>query len=118
MFVYPGATTAGWVQVDGAQSVSIDVSGFGAGTYQVAIADRDSELLGWAQLEIAAVSAPASEGTAVLTIGAEQPGHGLLGPGDWMLVTAGGLLALAAGAVILLVRPATVVPRRRGHAQV
>lgn len=112
VFIFPGATTNGWVQVGADHSVSVDVSGLGAGTYQIAIANRDSELLGWAQLEISEAGTDTGEGTSLLTIGTDPKGRHDAGTSDWMLLTAGGLLALGAGAGLLLIRPASGAHKR------
>jgi len=40
VYFFPPASTQGWVQVDADHSVTIDISGLDAGTYQVAVAGR------------------------------------------------------------------------------
>ena len=48
IFLFPEESTPGWTQVDADNSVSIDVSNLSEGSYQLAVGDRESRLLGWA----------------------------------------------------------------------
>ncbi|WP_229118423.1 hypothetical protein [Actinomyces israelii] len=112
VFLFPDESTPGWTQVDASNSVSIDVSNLEAGTYQLAVGDRDSHLLGWAQLEITTAAADTSE-PARMTVGtASVPQPGVLGRDDWMLVSAGGLLLVGAASFLILASP-TLTGRRR-----
>ena len=109
VFLFPGGTTTGWAQVDSDNSVSVDVSALGAGTYQLAVANRDNALLGWAQLEISGTRATTDPNAGIIAVDGTR--GALLGPGDWMLVSAGGLLMLGAASFILLAKPAGVSAR-------
>ena len=113
VFVFPGATTKGWVQVDDANSVSIDISTFGSGSYELAVADRDNSLLGWAKLEISSASFdprnPAQAQLLTLPDKATAPTKGL-SANDMLLGSAGGLLVV--GAVSLLVAAFSGMPLR------
>ena len=113
VFVFPGATTKGWVQVDDANSVSIDISTFGSGSYELAVADRDNSLLGWAKLEISSASfaprTPAQAQLLTLPDKATAPTKGL-SANDMLLGSAGGLLVV--GAVSLLVAAFSGMPLR------
>ena len=113
VFVFPGATTKGWVQVDDANSVSIDISTFGSGSYELAVADRDNSLLGWAKLEISSASFdprnPAQAQLLTFPDNAAAPTTGL-STNDMLLGSAGGLLVV--GAVSLLVAAFSGMPLR------
>ncbi|OFR58710.1 hypothetical protein HMPREF2883_13025 [Actinomyces sp. HMSC075C01] len=113
VFVFPGATTKGWVQVDDANSVSIDISTFNSGSYELAVADRDNSLLGWAKLEISSASFdprnPAQAQLLTFPDTAAAPTKGL-SANDMLLGTAGGLLVV--GAVSLLVAAFSGMPLR------
>ena len=113
VFVFPGATTKGWVQVDDANSVSIDISTFDSGSYELAVADRDNSLLGWAKLEISSASFdprnPAQAQLLTFPDSAAAPTKGL-SANDMLLGTAGGLLVV--GAVSLLVAAFSGMPLR------
>ena len=113
VFVFPGATTKGWVQVDAANSVSIDISTFDSGSYELAVADRDNSLLGWAKLEISSASFdprnPAQAQLLTFPDTAAAPTKGL-SANDMLLGTAGGLLVV--GAVSLLVAAFSGMPLR------
>ena len=112
VFLFPDESTPGWTQVDASNSVSIDVSNLEAGTYQLAVGDRDSHLLGWAQLEITTAAADTSE-PARMTVGtASVPQPGVLGRDDWMLVSAGGLLLVGAASFLILASPMLTGRRR------
>lgn len=107
VFVYPGATTAGWVQVDADNSVSLDISTLDPGSYKIAVGDRDSQLLGWAQLEI---TEPAGEeggepAGVTLLAGEDLTDHSALGADGWKLAGAAGLLVIGAASFILLAVP-------------
>ena len=92
--------------------MSIDVSDLAAGTYQLAVCDRESRLLGWAQLEITTAAGSTSE-PARMTVGtATAHGSSALGRDDWMLVSAGGLLLVGAASFLVLARPALAGRRR------
>ncbi|WP_247595407.1 hypothetical protein [Actinomyces procaprae] len=107
VFVFPGATTAGWVQVGADNSVSVDISALDPGSYKIAVADRDSELLGWAQLEIAGTTDVQTDNGAGVTLitGEDLTDDGGLGPDGWKLVSAGLLLVLGATSFIMLAFP-------------
>ena len=107
VFLFPGDSTPGWTQVDADNSVSIDVSNLSAGTYQLAVIDRDSLLLGWAQLEITTAAASTSD-PAVLMVETTTSSSDAraLGRDDWMLVSAGGLLLVGAASFLVLARSA------------
>lgn len=107
VFLFPGDSTPGWTQVDADNSVSIDVSNLSAGTYQLAVIDRDSLLLGWAQLEITTAAASTSD-PAVLMVETTTSSSDAraLGRDDWMLVLAGGLLLVGAASFLVLARSA------------
>ena len=113
VFVFPGATTKGWVQVDDANSVSIDISTFDSGSYELAVADRDNSLLGWAKLEISSASFdprnPAQAQLLTFPDNAAAPTKGL-SANDMLLGSAGGLLVV--GAVSLLVAAFSGMPLR------
>ena len=113
VFVFPGATTKGWVQVDDANSVSIDISTFDSGSYELAVADRDNSLLGWAKLEISSASFdprnPAQAQLLTFPDNAAAPTKGL-STNDMLLGSAGGLLVV--GAVSLLVAAFSGMPLR------
>ena len=113
VFVFPGATTKGWVQVDDANSVSIDISTFESGSYELAVADRDNSLLGWAKLEIASASFdPRNPAQAQLLAFPDKetaPTTGL-STNDMLLGGAGGLLVV--GAMSLLVAAFSGTPIR------
>ena len=113
VFVFPGASTKGWVQVDDANSVSIDISTFGSGSYELAVADRDNSLLGWAKLEISSASFdprnPAQAQLLTFPDNAAAPTKGL-STNDMLLGSAGGLLVV--GAVSLLVAAFSGMPLR------
>ena len=112
VFLFPEESTPGWTQVDSSNSVSIDVSNLAAGSYQLAVGDRDSHLLGWAQLEITTAAADTSE-PARMTVGtASVPQPSTLGRDDWMLVSAGGLLLVGAASFLILAGPALTGRRR------
>ena len=108
VYFFPPASTQGWVQVDADHSVTIDISGLDAGTYQVAVAGRDNELLGWAQLDLQESLASAKGGVMVDTK-TSSPSN--LGSADWMLVAAGGLLMLGAASFVVLMRPGSAQRR-------
>ncbi|OLO48847.1 hypothetical protein BKH31_01560 [Actinomyces oris] len=113
VFVFPGATTKGWVQVDDANSVSIDISTFDSGSYELAVADRDNGLLGWAKLEISSASFdPRNPAQAqLLTFPDKAAAHTKgLSANDVLLGSAGGLLVV--GAVSLLVAAFSGMPLR------
>jgi len=107
VFVFPGATTKGWVQVDSANSISIDISTFESGSYELAVADRDNSLLGWAKLEIASASFdPRSPGQAQLLTFPDRPSTNSTGlsANDMLLGGAGGLLVIGAGSLLVAAR--------------
>ncbi len=120
VFVFPGATTSGWVQVDAANSVSIDISTFGSGSYELAVADRDNSLLGWAKLEIASASFDSqSPGQAQLLTFPDEGASTSRGlsTNDMLLGGAGGLLVIGAGSLLVAARSglplrAPRIPRR------
>ena len=117
VFVFPGATTKGWVQVDDANSVSIDISTFESGSYELAVADRDNSLLGWAKLEITSASFdPRSPAQAQLLTFPEDDSSTSMGlsTNDMLLGGAGGLLVIGAGS--LLVAAHSGMPLRVPHA--
>ena len=117
VFVFPGATTKGWVQVDDANSVSIDISTFESGSYELAVADRDNSLLGWAKLEITSASFdPRSPAQAQLLTFPEDDSSTSMGlsTNDMLLGGAGGLLVIGAGS--LLVAAHSGIPLRVPHA--
>ncbi|OLO82934.1 hypothetical protein BKH13_07350 [Actinomyces naeslundii] len=117
VFVFPGATTKGWVQVDDANSVSIDISTFESGSYELAVADRDNSLLGWAKLEITSASFdPRSPAQAQLLTFPDDDSSTPMGlsTNDMLLGGAGGLLVIGAGS--LLVAAHSGVPLRVPHA--
>lgn len=95
VFTFPGSVSAGWIQVDSTNSVTVDISSLPEGTYQLAVADRNNELLGWAQLEVSSVaSQPLTGGASLRTVRPDTTQRQILRPADWMLVAAGGVLAL------------------------
>lgn len=107
VFVFPGATTKGWVQVDDANSVSINISTFGSGSYELAVADRDNSLLGWAKLEITSASFdPQNPGQAqLLTFPDKVPSTSMgFSANDMLLGGAGGLLVIGAGSLLVAAR--------------
>ena len=114
VFVFPGATTKGWVQVDDANSVSIDISTFNSGSYELAVADRDNSLLGWAKLEISSASFdprnPAQAQLLTFPDNVAEPTKKGLSANDMLLGSAGGLLVV--GAVSLLVAAFSGMPLR------
>ena len=114
VFVFPGATTKGWVQVDSANSVSIDISTFDSGSYELAVADRDNSLLGWAKLEISSASSdprsPAQAQLLTFPDNVAEPTKKGLSANDMLLGSAGGLLVV--GAVSLLVAAFSGMPLR------
>ena len=112
VFLFPQESTPGWMQVDADNSVSIDVSSLPAGTYQLAVGDRDSRLLGWAQLEITTAAADTSEPARMTVATAAVPQPTALGRDDWMLVSAGGLLLVGAASFLILAGPALTGRRR------
>lgn len=117
VFVFPGATTKGWVQVDDANSVSIDISTFESGSYELAVADRDNSLLGWAKLEITSASFdPRSPAQAQLLTFPDDDASTSMGlsTNDMLLGGAGGLLVIGAGS--LLVAAHSGMPLRVPHA--
>ena len=117
VFVFPGATTKGWVQVDDANSVSIDISTFESGSYELAVADRDNSLLGWAKLEITSASFdPRSPAQAQLLTFPDDDSSTPMGlsTNDMLLGGAGGLLVIGAGS--LLVAAHSGIPLRVPHA--
>ena len=117
VFIFPGATTKGWVQVDDANSVSIDISTFESGSYELAVADRDNSLLGWAKLEITSASFdPRSPAQAQLLTFPDDDSSTPMGlsTNDMLLGGAGGLLVIGAGS--LLVAAHSGMPLRVPHA--
>ncbi|WP_347878298.1 hypothetical protein [Actinomyces sp. ZJ308] len=120
VFVFPGATTKGWVQVDEANSVSIDISTLESGSYELAVADRDNSLLGWAKLEITSASFdPRSPAQAQLLTFPDKDAPASMGlsANDVLLGGAGGLLTIGAGSLLVAARSglplrAPRVPRR------
>ena len=112
IFLFPEESTPGWTQVDADNSVSIDVSNLSEGSYQLAVGDRESRLLGWAQLEITTAAANTSE-PAQMTVETTTP-HESRAPErhDWMLASAGGLLLVGAGSLLILARPALIGLKR------
>ncbi|MBO3724956.1 hypothetical protein J5X07_07940 [Actinomyces bowdenii] len=106
VFVFPGARSPGWVQVDSTNSVAIDISALDSGSYELVVADRDNVLLGWARLEIAEASSRAGDTRRARVLpgahAAEGPGY--IGPDDWLLIGAGGLLALGAASFLVAAR--------------
>jgi hypothetical protein avisC_08547 len=105
VFVFPGATTKGWVQVDDTNSVSIDISTLESGSYELAVADRDNSLLGWAKLEITSASFdprnPAQAQLLTLPDDKEAQTPRGLSVNDMLLGGAGGLLAVGAGSLLV-----------------
>ncbi|CAM2931800.1 hypothetical protein ACSL103130_07430 [Actinomyces slackii] len=114
VFVFPGGKTAGWVQVGADNSVTIDISSLGSGSYELAVASRDNALLGWARLEIAEASyAPGDIREARVVTGGElAAGPGLIGPDDWLLISAGGLLVLGAASFLVAARSGLAAIKR------
>ena len=112
IFLFPEESTPGWTQVDADNSVSIDVSNLSEGSYQLAVGDRESRLLGWAQLEITTAAANTSE-PAQMTVETTTV-HDSPAPErhDWMLASAGGLLLVGAGSLLILARPALIGLKR------
>ncbi|MBF0696403.1 hypothetical protein IR146_03410 [Actinomyces bowdenii] len=113
VFVFPGAQSPGWVQVDSTNSVAIDISTLDSGSYELVVADRDNVLLGWARLEIAeAAYKPGDTRQARVLPGAHvADGPGYIGPDDWLLVGAGGLLVLGAASFLVAARSGAAVLR-------
>lgn len=107
VFIFPGATTKGWVQVDDANSVSIDISTLESGSYELAVADRNNSLLGWAKLEITSTSFdPRSPAQAQLLTFPDKDAPTSMGlsTNDMLLGGAGGLLVVGAGSLLVAAR--------------
>ncbi|WP_240149537.1 hypothetical protein [Actinomyces marmotae] len=103
VFLYPGGKSAGWVQVDHSNSVKVDISNIDAGSHKLAIAGRDSQLLGWVQLEIARTD---TVNTDLMDKANGAPvKEAVLGGDDWMLISAAGILTAGAAAYMFLARP-------------
>ncbi|WP_240494101.1 hypothetical protein [Actinomyces gaoshouyii] len=103
VFLYPGGESAGWVQVDRSNSVQVDISSIDAGSHKLAIAGRDSQLLGWVQLEIARTD---TVNTDLMDKANSAPvKEAVLGGDDWMLISAAGILTAGAAAYMFLARP-------------
>ncbi|GAV95562.1 hypothetical protein ADENT20671_2361 [Actinomyces denticolens] len=103
VFLYPGGESAGWVQVDHSNSVQVDISNIDAGSHKLAIAGRDSQLLGWVQLEIARTD---TVNTDLMDKANSAPvKEAVLGGDDWMLISAAGILTAGAAAYMFLARP-------------
>ena len=103
VFLYPSGESAGWVQVDHSNSVQVDISNIDAGSHKLAIASRDSELLGWVQLEIARTD---TVNTDLMDKANSTPvKEAVLGGDDWMLISAAGILTAGAAAYMFLARP-------------
>ncbi|WP_366179921.1 hypothetical protein ABXS69_06415 [Actinomyces timonensis] len=103
VFRYPGGKSAGWVQVDHSNSVKVDISNIDAGSHKLAIAGRDSQLLGWVQLEIARTD---TVNTDLMEKANRGPvNEAVLGGDDWMLISAAGILTAGAAAYMFLARP-------------
>ena len=108
------------MQVDDANSVSIDISTFGSGSYELAVADRDNSLLGWAKLEITSASFdPQSPSQAQLLTFPDKGASTSKGlsANDMLLGGAGGLLVIGAGSLLVAARSglplrAPRIPRR------
>lgn len=100
LYIYPGKTPIGWLQVDTASQIQLDVTNLPEGAYQLVLANRKGELAGWAQL-------PLKRGAGVA--GANLSDY--LGKGyspsnmkwnDILLMAAGGVLVLGTGAVVAI----------------
>ena len=101
---------ARWLQVEGSQQVSMDVTGLPMGDYKVVVANRSHQLVGWAEFKVASTVAAAGNDTTVDASGsvklhaevlsssnADNESEGLngylLGAGACMLIL-GGLVVL------------------------
>lgn len=56
---------ARWLQVEDSNQVSMDVTGLPMGDYKVVVANRQHELVGWAEFKVASTVAAASAGSSV-----------------------------------------------------
>ncbi|WAL41473.1 hypothetical protein BRM1_06445 [Brevibacterium sp. BRM-1] len=94
-FVYPGASSLGWLQVDSAGQIQVDVSNLPDGDYQLVLADRNGKLAGWAQLPL-----KRDAGTTGADI-SEYLGDGYrpagIDPNSVLLIIAGAILVIGSG---------------------
>lgn len=56
---------ARWLQVEDSNQVSMDVTGLPMGDYEVVVANRQHELVGWAEFKVASTVAAAGAGSSV-----------------------------------------------------
>ena len=56
---------ARWLQVEDSNQVSMDVTGLPMGDYKVVVANRQHELVGWAEFKVASTVAAAGTGSSV-----------------------------------------------------
>lgn len=123
LYAYSEPVPVGWVQVDAARQVRVDVALLPAGEHKIAVLDADGRLIGWAGATVAgaekavATDDPATTSDAlaqddgpVAAAGSGTPDStedSGLSPSDWWLI--GG----AALVVLVMIGGAAVVRRRR-----
>ena len=101
VFAYSTPTELGWQQVAGDGTVTVPTAGLDAGEHRFAVVDVDGKLLGWTTAAIAgaAQAAPAPAAPAAPVAPAADSGPGI---GVWLL--GGAVVAVGAGAAIVLAR--------------
>lgn len=106
VFTFPQAQGSDWLEVSPERSVAIDVSGMPAGSYKVAVSDSSGKLVGWAQLELSDGSGGAAQTLAKQVT--QRVSSGSVDGGDWLLLSAAGVLIAGAVGFVVITRPTPV----------
>ncbi|MFO6454087.1 MULTISPECIES: hypothetical protein [unclassified Aeromicrobium] len=101
-FVYlddSAPVAVGWLQLDAARAVRLDVSAFGDGDLTIALVRPDGSLAGWDRIVVGTTSSapPSTADSPVLPVvgaGVGPQDDSLLTDADWWLLAAGAALAL------------------------
>ncbi|MCQ9367680.1 hypothetical protein NQ036_05385 [Brevibacterium sp. 91QC2O2] len=100
LYIYPGKTPIGWLQVDTASQIQLDVTNLPEGDYQLVLANRKGELAGWAQLPLKRGAGVAGANLSDYLGKGYSPSN--LKWNDILLMAAGGVLVLGTGAVVAI----------------
>lgn len=107
--IYPGPISPGWTQVDAAGKIRLDVSKLEVGTYKIAIADREGNLIGWTNLLVpddgegqVLPPAAAGGGAAPQAAAVQLRDPKGLSLNSWLLIGAGSFLVLGGAGLGLM----------------
>ncbi|KHL14196.1 hypothetical protein CLV56_2566 [Mumia flava] len=116
LYAYSEPIGVGWIQLDQDRSFTVDVAALPAGDHTLAVLDAAGALVGWTPVSVPGVAdpvglAPAATPTEVtLAPVAAAPSEPWLAPADWVLLLAGALVLVLAGAARLSLRRRLEIP--------